>query len=214
MKIITLTLLAVLIFVTIGADKCNKPTNTGTPTPTPVSSPEASPTATQTPNKYVPYVRTALNVLSIVIPIAKSQGYDTSKYEIALKVGNQLLPALENNSPDMIERVSGFIEAFENVANDVELIPNPVTRTIILATLAAGNSALHSLADMLKKNEAIAMRPRARGATPSSNDAAIRSIVAFSGKKIWRCRDAKSGRFLEMSVCKERPDSTVVERVR
>ena len=49
---------------------------------------------------------------------------------------------------------------------------------------------------------------------PQQTQTAAETIKRFAKKPRLRCRDAKTGRFLKMEVCKKSPETTVVERVK
>lgn len=158
--------------------------------------------------KAVDYTRTAVQALKDTRSILTANNIPTSKLDLAITAGEAAQRAFESGAANSIDLASAFITAFEGVVADVEVIKDEQLRKYLTIGLLVGNIALHALADLLAKEEG--SNPlAARTVRASSNVAAI---AAFKRQRVWKCRNAITGRYAKAEFCKAHPDTSVVER--
>lgn len=132
-------------------------------------------------------------------PLLVQAGLPAAQIDTAISWGDKLVTALENPSTgtgDPKQIAASLISAFEQVVLQTNLITDANRKTLILAILGIANIALHHIADNI---------------TPAQGMAAGPVVGRFKASKVWRCRDAKSGRYEKMAYCKANPTITVVE---
>jgi hypothetical protein len=171
-------------------------------------------------NKYSPYVKTGVRGLVTAEKIFAANGLSTAKFDPAIKIGNAAVTGLDSGATNALDRVADFIDAFESITADAELIKDQNTRTLVLVGMAVGSEALHELADQLKK-DAVGSQDSEAGSRPAKARTAVaiaaesnggRRMAAFAAKPRWRCRNSINGQFAQMTFCKEHPDTSTVER--
>ena len=146
-----------------------------------------------------------VSTLNEVLPMFESAGIGSAKVREAVEIGNRLVAAFDaNRNAEAVILTSSLITAFEGIVIDTTRISDPTRRTIILVSLAAGNIALHHIADELAKNAPV-VSGGMRGAP------AVSKVAVFKAKKSWRCRSSQTGRFEKMEQCRKFPATTVVE---
>lgn len=160
----------------------------------------------------LPYVETALRVLDKAIPLFELNGLKTENLKNAIKIGGPLVVALKEGG-DFLNQAGAFVNAFEKILADVELIKNPTTRTLVLVGLAVADEAIHDLLDQVEL-------PSFAHLLQGDQAQAIETLKAYKAKPRLRCRAAgpvekyKAGQFAPMDICRKYPAQTVVERVK
>lgn len=152
----------------------------------------------------ISYAGDVVSALTDALPLLTQGGVQTAKIQQAITIGNQLVTAFrDNQDASALQLTSALITQFQSIADDAGLIPNPMTRTRILVTLALGNVALHYISNHIHSE------------VPSGVLSASPALVVIrmeARKPIWRCRSSQTGKFSPMSYCKQHPDVSTVER--
>lgn len=164
----------------------------------------ASQTACPKGEKLAGYAEDVVEALNLSLPLLEQAGVNVAKVKIAVGIGNQLVAALKAGQSDSaVDLTAKLISAFELIVTDVNTIPmSQSLRTKILVGLAAGQIALRIIARNLEESKPAGVL------TVNSETAKIKTYAA---KPKWRCRSSQTGRFAEMSFCKQHPDVSIVE---
>lgn len=136
---------------------------------------------------------------SDVIIILKANGRDTTKAERFRDYGVKLVAAIKANNGTALGYAASAIEILDQVAIEVQQMPDTNTKKIALAILGIANIALHRLVSSL---------PESAG---QSNSREAEALERFRAKKRWRCRDSVNGRYAKMEYCRANPATTTVE---
>lgn len=137
-------------------------------------------------------------------PLLVSVGLPADKINTAIEWGDKLVVALnnpDNTTSDPKKIAENLINAFEQVVLQTDIIQDQQKKTLILAILGIANIALHNIVDDVTSN-------------PSARKAAGPVVLKFKQKTVWRCRNAKSGKWEKMEFCKANPATSVVETYR
>lgn len=163
-------------------------------------------------NGLAPYARTAVRVLKKAKPIYEANGLSTEKLDKAIKIGEPLAAAFESGATNVVDQVSAFITAFDEIASDAELIKDQSKRTVVLVVLAVADEALHELADSLIKAGSLPQFAHLVQDAKTKEKAEV--IRSFAKKPRYRARDARTGKFVSLDYARQHPDTTVIERVK
>lgn len=155
----------------------------------------------------LPWAREVVAGLKDAQNIFTANGYNLSKLNTAIDLGNQLITELEKpddpaTQENKVRLVANLIGRFEELVSESNRINDPKIRTIVLVTLAISNAALRRIADKLDDVPVSVMRT----ASPQ-----IANIRRFKERPLWRCRSSQSGRFAAMKFCEQHPDVSQVE---
>ena len=163
--------------------------------------------------KLLPPLKTTLKWANRAVPIFKTNNWPTSKLEKFIKIGNDLVPAFENTSPDALDQIAGFVKAFDEIIADVDLIKDAKIRTGIMIALGFVDDALHDLADKAKVQLAVVTTkaPRTARAQASQGDSEM-TLLNFAKRPRWQCRNRATGRFEKKEKCQAKPESVEVIR--
>lgn len=142
-----------------------------------------------------------------LIPILQSAGINTGHALQFADYSSKLFAAIKANDGTAVGYAESAITVLRDVAADVQVIHDPVKRTLALALLGLADRYLHKLADQLGP-AAIASTSKI---PPAQRSRAASVLAAYSTHEVWRCRNSITGRFEKLEFCKANPSTTTVE---
>jgi hypothetical protein len=160
----------------------------------------------------VPYIETALRVAEKAVLIFETNNLSTGNLKKFISIGKPLVAAFKAGGTPL-GQAAEFIDAWEMILVDVELIQNASTRTIVLVALFVADEAIHDLLDQIEI-------PTFAHALQGTQKDAVEKLKAFKAKPRLRCRASgpiekyKAGQFAPMAICQKYPDQTQVERIK
>lgn len=143
-----------------------------------------------------------VEVVQSVLPLI-----NTGNALAAIRHGKDLSTAFKIKDYDAaLELTSLLITDFARLRADVAALPDSKQRTYILAILAAGDVALHFIADNIPTPTPDQMK----GSTPKQAKQ-LATIAIYRNRKRWACRNSQTGRFEKMEFCQKHPDVSQVD---